>query len=284
MKSYPHHLRPVSLDFLSLWLMVVNIVAQLSMPSTGHSLERLEVRHTSVFLQTHVIEFIAAIIGIRCFSRARLTKSFGLDDYLTLFALCIVLIYDSILSVAISLGYGNHIEEVSYGNKPRILFLLVISQCFAVYTFTLPKLAFVAILERLLNLRRLTRIILWSLTLGLLAYSTVLCAFWVVQCTPRAYQWNPENHPGSCWKPEILQDLSYFEASTSGALDFFLAVFPPFVIRKLQMPTYKKVMISASLGGGIVGTVVVIYKLTLIKEVNQFAVTDPTCKSALASC
>lgn len=47
-----------------------------------------------------------------------LTTNFGLDDALTIFALCIVLIYDSILSASISIGHLDHVQAVPPDKRP----------------------------------------------------------------------------------------------------------------------------------------------------------------------
>lgn len=62
-------------------------------------------------------------------------------------------------------------------------------------------------------------------------------------------------------------------------MDFYLAVYPGFVLAKLQMKLRKKLALMGALGIGMVGTVVAAYKCTRLK-----ALADPdfTCTTTPA--
>ena len=51
----------------------------------------------------------------------------------------------------------------------------------------------------------------------------------------------------------------------SAAMDFYLAVYPGFVLAKLQMKKRKKLPLMGALSIGMIGTVVAAYKCTRLK-------------------
>ena len=220
-------------------------------------------------------------LGIsRIFSRLSV-GTFGRDDAIILFSMAVVVMYVISLTAAVAAGYGEHLEEIPPEKRSLALYRVIVCSSIAVLTFGPPKLAIVSLLERLLELRAPTRIIFWSLSAVLMVSSVVLSIFWFLQCTPRAHQWDPVNVPGTCWSPNVVLYVSYAVGVYSGVLDVLFAVFPPFVIWRLQMSRGKKIFISASLGGGLIAAVTAFYKITTVKGLNEAAKSDPTCKCSV---
>lgn len=176
-------------------------------------------------------------------------------------------------------GYGQHISVLNRQERVRIAFLNVVCNWIFPMTFALPKLAIVALLERLLSLQLRTRIVFWSLSIVLLVSSFLLSILWYVQCTPRVHQWDP-SVPGECWNPDIITNYSLYIAALSATLDVLFALFPPFVIAGLNMTLYKRIIISTILASGLVAAVVVVYKTTLLAQMSQTIKADRTWSGA----
>lgn len=204
--------------------------------------------------------------------------TFGRDDAIMIFAFAVIITYVASLSAAVAAGYGNHLQDIPPDERPLAIFRTTLCSCLAVLTFAFPKVAIVALLERLLELHVVTRVIFWGLSVSLVACSVLLSIFWFVQCTPRAHQWDLQHVPGSCWDPSVVLNLSYFTGFYSGVIDVLFAVYPSFIIWRLQMPMYRKVVISASLGGGLIAAVAAFYKMTHVSELSEESKTDPTCR------
>ena len=193
-----------------------------------------------------------------------------------LFALAVNIAYAGALTGGVHAGFGKHFDDVLPSDRPLAVFRVVTQTSIGVWTFAIPKLAIVALLQRLLNLRKLVLIVCWLSSAILVASSAALSLLWFLQCKPVSYQWDP-NVAGSCLDPMINVDLSYFCVAFSGFLDFAFALIPPFVIFRLNMPLYKRIFVSAALGGGTVAGIIAFYKLSLVKQIEEFAKTDPTC-------
>ena len=176
-------------------------------------------------------------------------------------------------------GEGRHLNTITPEQGQRIAFLNVITNWIFPMTFSLPKLAIVALLERLLSLRKPARIFFWSTSILLLLSSFILSILWYVQCTPRSHQWNP-TVPGECWNPDVITNYSLYIAAFSAALDVLFALFPPFIIAGLNMSFHKRVIVSLVLASGLAAAAVVVYKTTILAQLSQEIKEDRTWSGA----
>ncbi|KAI9661964.1 MAG: hypothetical protein M1831_002879 [Alyxoria varia] len=215
------------------------------------------------------------IVFMRILSRTRFSNYFGVDDGLMLFALAVNIAYAGALTAGVDAGFGKHFEVVSPSDRPLAVFRVVTQTSIGVWTFALPKLAIVALLQRLLNLRKLVLIVCWSSSAILVAGCAALSLLWFLQCKPVPHQWDP-SVGGACLDPMINVNLSYFCVAFSGFLDFAFALIPPFTIFRLNMPLYKRIVLSAALGGGTIAGIIAFYKLSLVRQIEEFALIDPT--------
>lgn len=213
---------------------------------------------------------------MRLVSRIKLTRNHGADDWLITFATLVILAASAAGSAAVGLGYGKHIMDIPVEHRAAAVRGVVIQNSLLLQTFAWPKLAILALLRRLLDLRLLTTCILGFLCLSLVVMDFAASVIWYVQCSPIQHQWD-QTVPGSCWNPSILQIFGSFIAAYSAFIDFVLALYPPFIIARLNMPRSKKVMTSLALGGGILAGIIASYKVTLLSGVNDQAKSDPTC-------
>ena len=63
----------------------------------------------------------------------------------------------SVVTAVLSVGFGTHITDIPQARIPLGKMRLVTTESTSVWTYSLPKLAVVALLERLLDMRPWTR-------------------------------------------------------------------------------------------------------------------------------
>ncbi|KAI9709678.1 MAG: hypothetical protein M1828_002377 [Chrysothrix sp. TS-e1954] len=216
------------------------------------------------------------VVSLRVISRTVLTRQFGLDDAIMIASVALLLCYVALLSVAISHGFGQHIANLTPEEAVPAGKYGIIASSLAVSTFAWPKLAIVALLQRLSPFGRGVAALFWVMGIGLTFCSLLLSIFWWAQCTPRAHQWDPVGVPGTCWNPNVLGNLAYFVAAFSAFLDIVWATYPLVIVHKLNMPLNKKIYICGALAGGYVAAIICIYKITLLPELDAEAKLDPT--------
>jgi len=218
------------------------------------------------------------VVTLRVLSRTVFSHSFGLDDALMVLSTAILIAYSSTFTAAVSLGYGQHTWDVPEADRPAALHMTLCATCISVVTFSVPKLAVVALIQRIFPLKPWLRILFWAIAFSLVGCTILLSIFWYVQCTPFAHQWDPTNVEGVCWDASIVGNFSYFVAAFSAFCDVLWAIYPPFIVRTLKVPTYKKLFVCVALGQGLLAAICAFYKITTLGTLSAKSRDDPLCK------
>ncbi|KAI9926120.1 hypothetical protein ASPWEDRAFT_138454 [Aspergillus wentii DTO 134E9] len=221
--------------------------------------------------------FTAFIVMARMFIRSRILRNVGLDDWLIGISMIFGIIYAITTTISVSFGYGQHASTLSPDNVSNSLLWCYISFIFGILSFAIPKLAIAALLNRLFNPGYWNRIWLWFLTglVAVVAGINIIVLF--TQCTPKVAMWKTElilSGQAKCRDPWILVGYATFNGAFSGFADLYLAVYPSFVLWKLQLSLRKKVALSATLGFGAVACSIAIVKCVQLKSLADLS--DPT--------
>lgn len=121
-----------------------------------------------------------------------------------------------------------------------------------ILSFTLPKLAVISLLCRLLNPSRIHKILMWSMG-GLLMANSVTClAMLLGRCTPfrAVYDVTYPASKAKCFDPWANVGIAIYTTVCCAVADLYLAVYPAVVLSKLQMNKKKKIALSIALGIG----------------------------------
>ncbi|GAM33398.1 hypothetical protein TCE0_004r00265 [Talaromyces pinophilus] len=199
-----------------------------------------------------------------------------LDDFFIILAMVVNLARSICLSIAISRGFGQHLAiliEKSPPNTTALLHLMVVIQAVGLWTFALPKLPVASLLVRLFGKVNRLAYVVYPLVGLLITFVTVTTITTFQQCKPVAAQWD-SNIPGHCWNRSVNIGLGYFVGSLSASLDFGFALYAVVTVMSLNMTSVQKIVIASSMGLGFGACAVSIYKLTIIKEINN--ISDPT--------
>ena len=179
------------------------------------------------------------------------------------------------VSIAVDAGFGQKIAVIPPISRADAGHKTITMASIIVWSFTFPKLAVVALLHRLITPKRWLVIVMYTSVAILIFGSAVISIFWFVQCKPVARGWN-QQLPGTCWSPLIVYYISVVHSSISAAEDMFLALYPIWVISRLQMAPVKKAAASLSLGLGVIAAVTIIYKVTVLNGISEELKVEPT--------
>ncbi|PCG99793.1 Hypothetical protein PENO1_051250 [Penicillium occitanis (nom. inval.)] len=169
-----------------------------------------------------------------------------LDDFFIILAMVVNLARSICLSIAISRGFGQHLAiliEKSPPNTTALLHLMVVIQAVGLWTFALPKLPVASLLVRLFGKVNRLAYVVYPLVGLLITFVTVTT-------------------------------ITTFQQSLSASLDFGFALYAVVTVMSLNMTSVQKIVIASSMGLGFGACAVSIYKLTIIKEINN--ISDPT--------
>ncbi|KAH7122175.1 hypothetical protein B0J13DRAFT_589464 [Dactylonectria estremocensis] len=200
----------------------------------SHTQEYLDANKGPVILGVVVTvsSLSTLFVAARLFTRKLIMGAFNLDDWLTIGAVIFEWCCVGVTIFAVKDGNGRHFDTLEVDEQQNAIFYTILGFPFGTFAFGLPKPAVAALLIRIMNPKKIHRIILWAL---------------------------PSLYMGG---PYVLVDFAIFAESLSAFTDLYLAAYPAFVLWTLQMNLRKKVALSVALGVGSISTIVAIYKCT----------------------
>ncbi|KAK9802145.1 putative Integral membrane protein [Seiridium cardinale] len=224
--------------------------------------------------------FTSVVITLRFYSRftAKPNNWFGamgLDDALVGFSWIVLLLTQVFIQIAADYGNGKHFDDLSKNSQIQAMKWNTIIDAVIIWAFSLPKLAIIALLRRILNFGLHTSVLLWGLAFVGQALIFSMSVFVFIQCDPAAKNWDTDL-PGICLPRGTMIALEYFVSSYSAFLDLFLAVFPAPFIMRLNMPLKTRLAVSGALGLGVFASIIQGYKLSIMGASFQLSQNDPT--------
>ncbi|KAH8691904.1 hypothetical protein BGW36DRAFT_400054 [Talaromyces proteolyticus] len=200
----------------------------------------------------------------RVYTRGKILKKMGLDDYLIGLSMILGLIFVGLTTSAVRYGNGRHSETLTRDQFEKAAMLNTAGFAPGILSFTVPKLGVVALLIRLFNPSRPRKIFLWSFVGGSCMIISGCIVIIYAQCSPTRALWTVNLNSARCWSPWILVNYSLFAGALSAFLDLFLAVYPGVIMWKLQIAQRKKIGLITAFSLGACAAVVAVYKCTRI--------------------
>lgn len=160
--------------------------------------------------------FCAAVVVIsRLYTQARITKQFGLSDYLMLCSIVVIIGFASLISVQYHYGWGRHQNCITDIQRleTQIKFN-VAGQSFGIMGSTFGRLSFIVFMLALFGSKRWVRWTLWAIFVAQVVTNVGTVVAIYAQCKdPRAlYDFSlPET---LCW-PSYVQTVSAATTLTS---------------------------------------------------------------------
>ncbi|GLA47618.1 hypothetical protein AnigIFM63604_002297 [Aspergillus niger] len=212
------------------------------------------------------------LVIARMYIRTSLLHNLGSDDWLITASLVMGIVYCAITTINVDMGFGKHAWLLSERTVEHATYLNCLSFLFGIISFTIPKLAVTAMLNRILNPSMVQRICLWTLT-GFAAVVSGICIIVLfTMCDPPEALWKTHlvtEGKATCKDVWILIEYAIFTGANSLALSAFvdltLAVYPSTVLMKLHMSLRKRLALCAALGLGSVASAMAIVKCTQLK-------------------
>jgi hypothetical protein len=140
--------------------------------------------------------------------------SVGLDDYITIACVAILLVTCIIVTIGSHHGLGRHMDSLEPADIVQALKWNVIISSILIWSFSLPKFAIIAILKRILNYGTKTTVVFWGLALSSQACILATSVWWFEQCQPVEYGWD-RTIKGTCATVSVLANLGYFTSAYS---------------------------------------------------------------------
>lgn len=120
------------------------------------------------------------------------------------------LVYVGLTTANVLVGYGRHAFTLSIPHLEKAILLNTIGFLFGILSFTIPKIAVAAMLNRILNPSKWHRIFVFFLV-GLSAVVSVICIIILfTMCDPPEAMWNVSITNATCRDSWILINYAIF--------------------------------------------------------------------------
>ncbi|KAF6820592.1 integral membrane protein [Colletotrichum plurivorum] len=203
----------------------------------------------------------------RLFVRGWIQKRVHFDDGILLAAVVSGWTSTATTLKAVSIGHGRHVALLNDMQKEAILHWTIMAFSFGIFALVLPKLAVVALINRLLQPKRAQRVFLWALGVfcGLALIGNVVGLY--SQCSP--VQDEMSFMTKACLGPDMAVEYSISTSAISAATNAYLAVYVALSIRKVHFARRKKIGLAISLVLGLVALFTAIFKCTRLKSLGS---------------
>ncbi|KAG8158215.1 hypothetical protein KVR01_011976 [Diaporthe batatas] len=225
----------------------------------------------------------AALFSATAFVAARLYCSVVVmrrtrrEDIIIVLSLVFLWSAAAVSIVTVFNGMGKHFDTLTVEQRARAKLYYQVSVWPALLAITVPKAAVAGLIIRIFTPDIWTKTIMTSVVCIGIANYVVVSALSTFMCIPLASAWDERVAPVRCVSAKIYLDLCYFTSTYSASVDFYLAIYPALVFRKMGFNIIKKIGLSVVLGLGLVVTVVACLKISHLHVLSNpdFTWTSP---------
>ncbi|KUJ09791.1 uncharacterized protein LY89DRAFT_711067 [Mollisia scopiformis] len=194
-------------------------------------------------------ETIVALLFVlaRLYTRVRIVRNIGWDDHLISISMFLFLGYTILITIAATDGFGSHLTDLGLPQAVKAIKWEIAGQTFNIAAIGTSKSSVAVFLLRIVT----SKSHIWILWFCI-ASTSFVCAscivFMYTQCTPLESIFNP-TLPHVCYLNFTVNAI--FSGSYTAAMDFVLAIFPWFVLWKLNMKRKERLTIALGLSLGV---------------------------------
>ncbi|RYO81191.1 hypothetical protein DL764_009795 [Monosporascus ibericus] len=187
-------------------------------------------------------------VGLRLYTRRCILNTIGWDDYLTVSALVLHILFTAFVQVATRYGLGRLVAEVGDPvTYSEALKWEVFAQMPGIMMSGVGKCGVGAFLLRIIRNKFQIRLI-WLLMGSTVVITLFASITVIIQCLPVEKGWNPTVE-GECWIDFPV--VGKVASSWFVGIDCAFAIFPWFVIWDLNMKRKEKITVACGLSLGI---------------------------------
>lgn len=242
--------------------------------------------------QSIFVAIATLLVVTRVYVKTIVVKKFGLDDAVIVLALILSLIVCGTTSRTVY--YSSLYLAGDYSTKAEALHDAIIALEWSsiaapigIFSGLCTRLSICLFLLRIFRTKREWRWGLYAVMIFATAVTVPTIVSLLAQCSPVQKLWDPLL-PGSCWSPQTVIDIGYFNGAASVLCDWVLATLPIVFMWNIQMRIRVKVGICVLMGLGyftgicaIVRTTLSIVRTTLFNDGTSGAEQGGSVQSAV---
>ncbi|KAL4884945.1 hypothetical protein BJY04DRAFT_181010 [Aspergillus karnatakaensis] len=219
----------------------------------------------------HTVRGITATVGLgalivcclRLVTRKFISHSFGLDDYLVIVALILVLLF-AILSIVVTFyGVGYHMATIPEDTLDTMQYIVYISLCTYLFPALAVKTSLTVFIMRIFPTKTITRI-----GKGMIIFMVLMTISGefplIFQCKPVRAAYDKSDPNFSCYSADVLMQIQLYQAILMFLIDVVIIGLPMPTIWKLQMPIRRRLTIIALFALGLIACAAGLARIPLL--------------------
>ncbi|KAL4940849.1 hypothetical protein BDV06DRAFT_13694 [Aspergillus oleicola] len=229
----------------------------------------------------HTIRGIISTVGLvalvvcctRLYIRKFVTNAFGLDDYLVILALVMVLLF-AILSIIITFyGIGYHMNTVPAAKLVTMQYIVYCSLCSYLFVALAVKTSLTVFIMRVFPTTFIRR-----LGISMIIFMIVMTISGefplIFQCSPVRAAWDKSDPNYKCFSSDALMKIQLYQAILMFLIDCVIIIMPMPTIWRLQMPIQRRLVIIGLFALGFIACAAGLARIPLLgyqKDATDFS-------------
>ncbi|KAF7903625.1 uncharacterized protein EAF01_006674 [Botrytis porri] len=199
-------------------------------------------------------------VGLRCYTRTIVSRTFGSDDYWILLGLAGHTAASVFAYLGVNYGIGVHAVQLTYDQLINAAKYQVIVELGYILCTAIIKTSVGLLLLRITSVKTFYKYLIWTSLVIVWIWTIVTFAIGCAQCRPLKAAWDTVT-PGVCLEPRIIANFAYAISAETIFFDWLFALLPIPMLWKIKMSLRLKFSIMIILSLGIVASAVTIVRL-----------------------
>ncbi|OJJ98284.1 hypothetical protein ASPACDRAFT_44789 [Aspergillus aculeatus ATCC 16872] len=200
---------------------------------------------------------------LRLYVRRCVIRAFGLDDYLVLLALVMVLAFAALSLILTRYAIGYHQNTVPAANMIIMAKYVYVLFCLYLWVALAVKCSLTIFIMRIFptpKIRRIGLMIMALMTIVTVSGELPL----ILQCWPVRATWDKTLPDYKCFSDAVLENLQLYQAILMPLFDLMIIGLPMPTIWRLQMPIQRRLFIIGILCLGLVACAAGLARIPLL--------------------
>jgi len=207
-------------------------------------------------------------VPLRCWVRIKITKSFAVDDWLTIISLFLFTIYAGFVFMGAYWGTGRHLVDLSPLAIRMAMKSWYFGEIFYIICCTFLRLAIGHSLLRL-TIDKVHRIAIHTLNGLNVIFNLYFVLITILQCTPPQDFWELGRTRLHCINPLISVKSTFAQSGICAFTDWAFALLPIFLLWNLNMCFRKKVCVALLLSLGALASTASLIRIPYVITLSQ---------------
>ncbi|KAH6716967.1 hypothetical protein BKA61DRAFT_733178 [Leptodontidium sp. MPI-SDFR-AT-0119] len=209
------------------------------------------------------------VVLLRLYTQGRIIRQLGVGDALMAASLVTLTAMVSTITIQYRYGLGRHFFFLDSHQKVQAIKFSFVTQPLGVMAPAFGRMATCAMMLQLFGTTRIKKWALWFTLWSQLIVNLVVCLLIFVQCKDVRTLWDPNGHPGYCWRPIIQEYTGYAQGAINASADLLLTVLPISIFWTLKITKTLKCGLGILLGLSGIAFVASIVKTVLLKAIGE---------------